>query len=153
MEKNMNRVMTLLNEKNHYLEKFYTVNESELANFANGNFDNLQQLYYSREKILEVLKYVDAQLEKSYSEIGIIFSKSMVEDVEISAETRSLIEEAFAIKDMFVARIIEQDIQILVEIEGAKNSIIKELQETKKNRKGLSGYKVNTFTKTIDEEV
>jgi hypothetical protein len=31
------RLITLVYEKNHYLEKFYSVNEKELAQFIVGN--------------------------------------------------------------------------------------------------------------------
>lgn len=141
----MNRIITLLNEKNHYLEKFYSLNEIELANFAQGQFDNLQHFYQTREKILDVLKYVDAQIDKAHNE--------MAPDAQVGEDMRAQACEALAIKDEYVARIIEQDIQVLACIETAKNSIIKELQEVRRNRKGISGYKTKTFTNRLDEEV
>lgn len=149
----MSRIISLLNEKNHYLEKFYSINEQELANFAQGNFDNLQAFYQARERILDVLRYVDAQLEKSSQELGTSLSIDLIDGIEVSAEMGRQIKNSFAIKDQYVARIIEQDIQVLVCIEKAKNLIIKELQETRKARKGLIGYRVNTFTNRLDEEV
>lgn len=140
----MNRIITLLNEKNHYLEKFYSLNEVELANFVQGQFDNLQHFYQTREKILDVLKYVDAQIEKVHGE--------MDQTAVLTEEARTQVREALRIKDEYVTRIIEQDIQVLTCIETAKNSIIKELQEVRRNRKGMSGYKVNTFTNRLSEE-
>ncbi len=140
----MTRIITLLNEKNHYLEKFYSLNEVELANFAQGQFDNLQHFYQTRERILDVLKYVDAQIEKAHSE--------MDQNTTLTETDRTQVREALSIKDEYVTRIIEQDIQVLTCIETAKNSIIKELQEVRRNRKGISGYKVNTFTNRLDEE-
>lgn len=142
----MTRIITLLNEKNHYLEKFYSLNEVELANFAQGQFDNLEYFYQTRERILEVLKYVDAQLDKAQTEM-----ETNQETLDEAA--RAEVREALTIKDEYVARIIEQDIQVLACIEMAKNSIIKELQEVRRNRKGLGGYKVKTFTNRLDEEV
>lgn len=141
----MTRIITLLNEKNHYLEKFYSLNEVELANFAQGQFDNLQHFYQTRERILDVLKYVDAQIDKAHNELG--------PDVQLAEDMRAQACEALAIKDEYVTRIIEQDIQVLACIETAKNSIIKELQEVRRNRKGISGYKTKTFTNRLDEEV
>lgn len=140
----MTRIITLLNEKNHYLEKFYSLNEVELANFAQGQFDNLQHFYQTRERILDVLKYVDAQIEKAHGE--------MDQTAALAESDRTQVREALSIKDEYVTRIIEQDIQVLTCIETAKNSIIKELQEVRRNRKGISGYKVNTFTNRLDEE-
>ncbi|MDG0816949.1 flagellar protein FliT [Bdellovibrio svalbardensis] len=140
----MTRIITLLNEKNHYLEKFYSLNEVELANFAQGQFDNLQHFYQTRERILDVLKYVDAQIEKAHGEMG--------PNATLTENDRTQVREALSIKDEYVTRIIEQDIQVLTCIETAKNSIIKELQEVRRNRKGISGYKVNTFTNRLNEE-
>ncbi|KYG63327.1 hypothetical protein AZI85_04655 [Bdellovibrio bacteriovorus] len=141
----MTRIITLLNEKNHYLEKFYSLNEVELANFAQGQFDNLEHFYQTRERILEVLKYVDAQIEKVHDEEA---QQNAITDGE-----RREVKEALAIKDEYVARIIEQDIQVLACIEMAKNSIIKELQEVRRSRKAVGSYKSKTFTNRLNEEV
>lgn len=141
----MTRIITLLNEKNHYLEKFYSLNEVELVNFAQGQFDNLDYFYQTRERILDVLKYVDAQIEKAHSEVEYVGV--------VNEESRRGIKEALAIKDEYVARIIEQDIQVLACIETAKNSIIRELQEVRRNRKAVGGYKTKTFHQRLDEEV
>lgn len=142
----MTRIVTLLNEKNHYLEKFYSLNEVELVNFAQGQFDNLEHFYQTRERILEVLNYVDAQIERTQSEIE-------QNGGTVNASDRQQVKEALAIKDEYVARIIEQDIQVLTCIETAKNSIIRELQEVRRSRKAVSGYKSNTFQQRLDEEV
>lgn len=141
----MDRIVTLLNEKNHYLEKFYSLNEIELVNFAQGIFDNLESFYQTRERILDVLKYVDAQIEKAHD--------AVTADNNVTKEDRANIKEALDIKDEYVTRIIEQDIQVLACIEMAKNSIIKELQEVRRNRKAVGGYKSNTFQNRLNEEV
>lgn len=141
----MNRIITLLNEKNHYLEKFYSLNETELANFAQGQFDNLEHFYQTREHILGVLKYVDAQIAKVQDENS--------EMAVINEVVRREIKEALAIKDEYVMRIIEQDIQVLSCIELAKNSIIKELQEVRHSRKAVGSYKSKTFNQRLNEEV
>lgn len=141
----MTRIITLLNEKNHYLEKFYALTETELTNFAQGQFENLEYFYQTRERILDVLKYVDAQIDKTHSEIEMMGIAT--------EEYRQDIREALAIKDEYVERIIEQDLQVLACIESAKNSIIKELQDVRQSRKAVSGYKSNTFQKRLDEEV
>lgn len=141
----MNRIITLMNEKNHYLEKFYSLNEVELVNFAQGQFDNLEHFYQTRERILDVLKYVDAQIDKAQTELE--------QAGTVTDEGRRELREALSIKDEYVARIIEQDIQVLACIEMAKNSIIKELQEVRRNRKAVGGYKSKTFQQRLDEEV
>lgn len=141
----MTRIITLLNEKNHYLEKFYSLNEVELVNFAQGQFDNLQAFYQTREKILDILKYVDAQIEKAHD--------AMEQGLSLTDDLKAQVREALSIKDEYVSRIIEQDLQVLACIEMAKNSIIRELQETRKNRKGIGSYKSKTFTNQLDEEV
>jgi hypothetical protein len=139
----MNRIITLLNEKNHYLEKFYSLNEKELIQFLEGNFDSIENFYNSREKILEIIKYVDSQIEQERIREG----QQKVEDAH-----KLEIRRALAIKDQYVERILEQDLQILSCIEATKNSLIKELQGIRKNKKAVGGYKHKTFNHRLDEE-
>ncbi len=153
MKKDLTRIISLLNEKNHYLDKFNSINLAEIKNFNQGQFDNLEEFYHSRESILDILKYIDSELEKAYLESDSGRAPDEVGNSVPDSLELMKVQKAFAIKDSFVDRIIGQDIQILASIESAKNSILKEMQETKKNRKGLGGYKVNTFTKRLDEEV
>jgi hypothetical protein len=128
----MTRVITLLNEKNHYLEKFYSLNEAELKNFLQSNFDGLEVFYNSREKILEIIKYIDSQIE----------SERMKDNNQAVAEKYKMeIKQALSAKDQYVERILEQDLQILSCIEAAKNEIIKELKSVKHGRKAMKGYK------------
>ncbi|WP_413290063.1 hypothetical protein [Bdellovibrio sp. HCB337] len=140
----MLRIISLLEEKNHYLEKFYSLNESELVNFSMGHFEGLENFYNTRERILEILKYIDSQLEAANSEI---------EDMnQCSAEERRQVKSAMAIKDEYVSRIIEQDLEVLACIEAAKSNIIRELQDVRRVRKAVGGYKSPTFNKRLDEE-
>ena len=140
-EGQMTRIVSLLNEKNHYLEKFYSLNETELENFVQGQFDNLEYFYQTRERILDVIKYLDSEIEK------IEPTSPLPEGERIS------IKDSMRIKDEYVARIIEQDIQVLSCIETAKNSIIRELQDLRRNRKAVGNYKAKTFQTRLDEEV
>ena len=41
----MDRVIDLLQQKNHYLEKFLLMSEAELLNFENKDFGNLESFY------------------------------------------------------------------------------------------------------------
>jgi hypothetical protein len=144
MEGNVTRIISLLNEKNHYLEKFYSLNEVELVNFAQGQFDNLQSFYQTREKILDVLKYVDSQIDRAHNE--------MSPDTVMAQSDRQQIKESLSIKDEYVSRIIEQDLQVLACIETAKNSIIRELQDVRRNKKAIGGYKSKIQDTYLDEE-
>jgi hypothetical protein len=141
----MTRIITLLNEKNHYLEKFFALTEAELSNFVQGHFENLESFYQTRERILDILKYLDAQVEREQENLN---GQMTIEDSQ-----RQAVKQALAIKDEYVTRIIEQDIQVLACIETAKNLIIKELQDVRQNRKAVAGYKVNSFDKRLIEEV
>jgi hypothetical protein len=140
----MLRIINLLEEKNHYLEKFYSLNETEIINFSHGNFDNLESFYNTREKILEILKYIDGQLDQVQS--------GMQELTGISTEERRQIKEHLAVKDEYVSRIIDQDLEVLTCIEAAKSNIIRELQDVRRVRKAVGGYKSPTFSKRLDEE-
>ncbi|MBX2988606.1 MAG: hypothetical protein KF802_11980 [Bdellovibrionaceae bacterium] len=141
----MKRLVTLMNEKNHYLEKFYSLNEKELPNFLTGNFDNLEGFYETRERILEVIKYIDAQIDETHRRDPAGASGA-------GADLRRAVREALTIKDEYVGRIFEQDLQVLSCIEAAKNGIIRELQDLKKGKRAVSGYRAPNFVKRLDEE-
>lgn len=140
----MQRIISLLQEKNHYLEKFYALNESELLNFSMGNFEALENFYNTRERILEIIKYLDGQLEQE--------NAATHDFSNVTAEERRLATESMRTKDEYVARIIEQDLEVLACIEAAKSNIIRELQDVRRVRKAVGGYKSPTFNKRLDEE-
>lgn len=142
----MLRIINLLNQKNHYLEKFYSLNETELLNFARGSFENLEFFYQTREKILEMIKYLDNEVESEQKS-----NSSLAADV--SLEERRQAKTALAVKDEYVNRILAQDLEILSCIENAKSTIIKELQEIRKTKKVVGSYKSKTFNNKLDEQV
>lgn len=140
----MQRIISLLQEKNHYLEKFYSLNETEILNFSMGNFENLENFYNTRERILEIIRYLDGQLEQENADTHDFSS--------VTAEERREATSAMRTKDEYVSRIIEQDLEVLACIEAAKSNIIRELQDVRRVRKAVGGYKSPTFNKRLDEE-
>lgn len=125
------RIITLLNQKNHYLEKFYTLNETEIINFSKGNFNNLDSFYHMRDKILEIIKYLDGEMEIAQNKM----SGTATTDI------KNQVKEALAIKDEYVNRILAQDLEILTCIESAKSNIIRELQDLRKTKTVMGHYK------------
>jgi len=142
----MTRILTLLNQKNHYLEKFYSLNEKELMNFLKGDFDGIEEFYSTREKILEVIKYIDSEIDKTQTDPVDTRSPAIV-------SLRKKIAETFRVKSLYVEKIVQQDIEILSCIESAKNSIIRELQELSRGKKAVGGYKSKTYYQKLDEEI
>ena len=67
----MLRILDLIEHRNHHLEQFYSLNESELTNIARVDYSNIEIFYNSREKILENIRYIDSELnieqKKRYS--------------------------------------------------------------------------------------
>ncbi|RYZ84337.1 MAG: hypothetical protein EOP06_18250 [Proteobacteria bacterium] len=140
----MLRIISLLEEKNHYLEKFYALNETEILNFSHGNFDGLENFYNTRERILEILKYIDDQVDQAQS--------GMSEQQSATTDERRQMRTCMAAKDEYVSRIIDQDLEVLACIEAAKSNIIRELQDVRRVRKAVGGYKSPTFATSLDEE-
>lgn len=139
----MLRIIELLAQKNHYLENFYSVNEGEILNFARNDFSGLEAFYQTREKILEAIRYIDSEIEKSTAE----------SQATASPEQKREISQSLAIKDEYVGRILSQDLEVLACIEAAKSGIIRELQDIKKTKKAVGSYKSKTFNNRLDEEV
>lgn len=129
----MNTV-SLLQEKNHFLEKFYSLNEKQLLKLSTGNFDNLNEFYNSREDVLKIIKYIDNEISKSQVNEDLM-------GLEITVEAQNSAKEAMRTKDIFVARILEQDVQILSLIDRLKNEVIKELRTVRTAKKAMAGYK------------
>ena len=132
----MIRLVQLLNEKNHFLEKFYSLNEAQIARLEAGLFDQIEGFYNQREDLLKIIKYIDAEVQKAHGlhkEMAGTFAED--EKIEIRSALRS--------KEAFVARILEQDIIVLGLIDEAKSQIIRELKDVTRARKALSGYKAN----------
>lgn len=138
----MKRVLELMEQKNHYLEKFYSINESALSLFLKDQFETINEFYDQRESILEILKYIDSEITSASAHTN-----------EESILAVDKLKEALNIKDLYVQKIIEQDISILSCIESAKNSIIKELRDVKKGQKVVSAYKVPQFDNKLEEEI
>ena len=59
----MEAIVKLLEDKNQHLKKFYEINEIELLNFVDGNFDNLEIFYQSRETILDLIRCIDGLVD------------------------------------------------------------------------------------------
>lgn len=140
----MVRLINLMNEKNHYLEKFFALNEVELANFQLGNFDSIENFYQNREKILEIISYIDSEISKLQEENDDSFLPSQNE--------KDQARQCLAVKDEYVKRIVDLDLEILACIEHAKNSIIKDLQAIKSGKKAISGYRSPVHQNRLDEE-
>lgn len=132
----MIRLVQFLNEKNHFLEKFYSLNDTQITRMQGGLFDEIELFYNQREDLLKILKYIDAEINKAH-----LLHKDT--NGQYSDDEKSSIREALRAKEAYVKRILEQDLLVLEMIDEAKSTIIKELQSVKKARRALSGYKAS----------
>lgn len=139
----MERVISLLREKNHYLEKFFTVNEHELINFGEGNFENVEAFYQAREKILELIRCIDGLIQDE---------TDRTIDQEVGPADKVEVESLLRAKDEWVSSILAQDLQILSYIDKEKSNIIKELRSTAHARKAVGAYRSGETPNQIDEK-
>lgn len=138
----MQRVVELLKQKNHFLEKFCALTEQEIKKFFDGNFESLEYFYQTREDILKMIKYIDESVNQ--------VNMQTINQVA-SEEIKNQIEEQLNTKNQYVNRILSLDLEVLSCIEEAKSSIIKELQGLRKNKKAISGYKSGTTVHRLDD--
>lgn len=124
------RLIQLLEQKNHYLEKFLTLNELQLKLISQTEIDTLDEFYEKREKILEIIQYIDSQITNAYQSHS---------EHEINQE-ETAIQKLLFIKDEYVYRILDQDIQILACIDQARQSILSELSDIQNAKKAIKGY-------------
>lgn len=140
----MKNIIELLHNKNEHLEKFHNLNENELLNFAEGNFENLEVFYRSREVLLDIIHHIDAEIAKSNDETD--------KSVKISDQDKAQVLTALREKNELVTEILSQDLQILSSIENEKSRIIKELSQVRVTRKAVRGYRTKTSSGRLDEE-
>lgn len=129
----MNRLIQFLNEKNHFLEKFYNLNKSQISRFEDGLFDDIETFYNKREDLLKIIKYIDTEIQKAH---GLHKDMSGGFNDDDKAEIRNVLRN----KEAYVQHILEQDLLILGMIDAAKSKIIRELKDVSKARKAMNGY-------------
>ncbi|OQW50325.1 MAG: hypothetical protein A4S09_00590 [Proteobacteria bacterium SG_bin7] len=130
----MEILIDLMNRKNSFLEKFYTINEAELLNFSSDDFGNLESFYQCRENILRLIGRIDEQLDDHLKSI----------DTNLSREVIMQIQTCLDKKDEWAKKIVDQDLQIISAIEKKKSGIITELKSVQNTRKLNSAYTTNT---------
>lgn len=141
----MNAVTTLLKDKNEHLFKFLQLNETELINFTQGNFDNLEIFYQSRETILDLVRCIDGLVE-------VALKDSPDANGGITPEEKKELLQILNKKNDLVTRILAQDLQILSVIERAKSDIIKDLRQVQAARKAVGAYKSGDAPNSLDEK-
>lgn len=134
-------LLNLFTEKNHFLKKFIEINENEINQFSSGIFDGLEVFYENREKLLEIIRYLDAEIETAGADVQ-----------TMDQPTRKLVEEILNQKNSLIDQILNQDLEVIALIEAEKSQIIRNLQDLKKNQKGISGYRLNQSSTRLDEE-
>ena len=140
----MDTIINLLNDKNFHLGKFLELNETELLNFTEGNFDNLEVFYQSRETILDLIRCIDRLIEAAASSQG--------ETPSVSDQNKKQMVIAMNDKNDLVQRILAQDLQILSVIEQAKSQIIRDLRTVQAGKKAIGAYKHGEAPAKFDEE-
>jgi hypothetical protein len=142
---NMERIITLLREKNHYLAKFHEINEKELLRFDSGNFDNVEPFYMTRDKILDLIRVIDDLIQEE--------NAKHENNPSCTPEQRDEMEYLLHEKDDYVKKILDQDLEVISTVEKEKSNIIRELQAVNKGRKAIGGYHSGTPNrKVLDEE-
>jgi hypothetical protein len=142
----MNTIISLLKEKNLFLEKFFAVNEHELINFVDGDFDNVEAFYQARDKLLLIIREIDLQIDQRQQELS--NQKLTPRD-----EDRIRVSLALVEKDEIVERILSQDLQILSMVEREKSNIIRELQTVGQTKKAVGAYKSGAQSRQLDEKI
>lgn len=138
----MERVISLLRERNHCLEKFYWVNEQELINFGIGNFDSVEEFYQARDKILDHINCIDDMVNEA----------SERAQGEATFAFRSEVEGMLTSRDELVKAILAQDLQILTYIEKEKSNIIRELRATTQAKRVVGAYASSERMKLLETE-
>lgn len=140
----METIINLLKDKNYHLEKFHELNSTELMNFAEGNFDNLEVFYQSRETILDLIRCIDRLIDAA--------TAAQEGQIQASDADKREITGCMNLKNELVTLILGQDLQILSMIEQAKSNIIKDLRQVQSAKKAVGAYKTGDVINKLDEK-
>ncbi|MAV91093.1 MAG: hypothetical protein CL676_06700 [Bdellovibrionaceae bacterium] len=141
----MEMIIKLLAERNHHLLKFKEINERELENFSEGNFDNLETFYQSRETILDLVRTIEGMINEELSQLN-------PNSKDIMDVCRKSVVEAMDVKNQIVTEILSQDLQILASIESEKSTIIKDLRQVQTTKKAFNSYQSKGQSNSVNEE-
>lgn len=141
----MEQIIKLMTERNEHLLKFKEINERELVNFAEGQFDNIEAFYQARETILNLVRSIDSMINNAAAKVD-------PRDPNVSDDYKRSVLEAMDLKNQIVTEILSQDLQILSLIEGAKSGIIKELRQVQTAKKAIGSYHSKGQASRVNEE-
>lgn len=140
----MIKTLSLLEDKNSYLEKFIALNTIKLTKLSKSEFEDLEEFRESRENILNIIKHIDTLIEARTLEL---------DPQSIPQSIKEKIAELLTEKDELVHTILSQDLEIMQIIDVAKSQIILELQSVRKVKKSIGSYKsFNKEEDSYDEE-
>jgi hypothetical protein len=131
-EKNIELIISLLEEKNHHLQMFLEVSVNERKSFKARNFENLEELYGMRESLLEGIRSLDKRIHQYSSDIEPEF---------LEPSMKEKIKSLMAVKQGLVNEILSQDLVILSCVENEKSSMIKKLTSVRDGRRLLKAYR------------
>ena len=140
----MKKLIKHLDERNHFLEKFRRLNQTQIQQSKHRNFECFEMFYKAREKILEIISYLEVLIRDRIKGFG---PKDKATD-----EQKNQIREALNRKDDIVSIILDQDLQIISLIEKEKSTIIKELRKTTEGRKIVKSYAGQKRARQLDEK-
>ncbi len=141
----MENIIKLMTQRNEHLLKFKEINEKELINFAEGQFDNIEVFYQARETILNLVRSIDSMINNAVAGVD-------PKDPQLSDEYKRSVIESMDLKNQIVTEILSQDLQILSVIEDAKSGIIKELRQVQTTKKALGSYHSKGQAGRVNEE-
>ena len=141
----MEKIISLLKERNRNLSRFAALNSAEATKLLIGNFETLDGFYVTREGILDIIKQIEAMIERQLGRGHEYFGAP--------PSTKRLVSSLLKERDELVSQILNQDLEILECIDKAKDAIIIELQSLRKGRKVIGAYKSGAREVMIDEEV
>ena len=139
----MQKLLHFMAERNKYLEKYYSINESEISRFHSGDFEGIDLFYANREAILEIIDVIESHINQNIESI----------ETEPAQMIKNEINNMLQFKDEIIKRILKQDLDLISCIDKEKTKLIIEMQDTKKNKKAISSYKGGVKKSKFDKEL
>lgn len=130
-------------DRNHYFDKYYSLNQREIKKFEAGDFSGIDSLYENRQAILEIVTVIEQRMNDIAQEV--------VDSID--SETKSNLKALFEYKDELLKQILDQDIHIMSLVEVEKNNIIQELAESRTGKKAVSAYKSGRKKNSLNKEL
>ena len=107
MDREVQSLFAMLEQKNSYLLEFHKINNEEMNRLSEGCADHLEDFYYSRELLLNAIDKLDKQIQEKEQKPAPL----------VGVSEKNKLKKLLSLKKSMILSILDQDLTILSLVE------------------------------------